>query len=338
MFVQNLLYTNKYEQRIILARKSFSTNCINNSVRSNKNALVAPVAFKGIESKLMHACPETKQWLQQFKTAKDKKIALKLLDNFVYYSIDDARTAYGKLHHRLLAQVEGNSDAEKIKKVRFFYNGNAKSGGCMAYLYRQINNFRSKGPCYRANGAEEVGEYFYPLEYLSDKRFVRQLKKEKVEHLAIIDDVVFNGDSYAQYFTPKIRNSFEKFDKIFSLTLVGGNKKGIERLKYGDKLRGEPPIHNYTPLWDKKVLNFDDSENKTFSETEQNEIKKWIDKYTDYIEPSEKEKFSRSKSFIVFDWNTPGTTPLPFIYSNEKWKALFPRYNGLIQHNLDCTI
>lgn len=275
--------------------------------------------------------PTVSQWIGQFETVEDKKLALKLLDKFEYYDLNATRDAFRNLHLQLLDKIEGEPD-KKLDKVVFLFAGNAKSGAMMSYLYSQANGIKVKGPLHKEMKSGQIKEKFYPLDNLENPEFVEKLKSEGVENVAIIDDIVMNGGGMGYYLTPKVREGFKQFDNVFSITLVA-NKKGLTRTKDGWPERNAPPIPNYVPLYDKEVLNFDDPDNKDFSDKEKVEIQQLLDKYLGIIDPSQEKKFDRSKSLVGFDWNIPGTTPMPFCYSTDKWKALFQRYSGEIVHN-----
>lgn len=272
------------------------------------------------------------EWISQFETQDDRIIALKLLENFEYYDIKKARNALKRLHQELMSRIDAEED-KKLDQVVFLFAGNAKSGAMMAYLYSQANCIKVKGELHKEMKNGQIKEKFYPLEKIESHKFINTLKHDGVKNLVIIDDIIMNGGGIGYYFTPSIREGFKQFAKVFCIILVANNI-GLTRTKDGWPERNAPPIPNFEPIYDKEVLNFDDPDNHNFTCNEKVMIQKWLDKYMQIIDPSQEKKFDRSKSLVGFDWNIPGTTPLPFCFSTNKWKALFQRYSGEIVHKI----
>ena len=260
-----------------------------------------------------HTSTSVDKWLQQFED-KDKLMALKLLDNFEYISLNSARSIFKNLHMKLLSQKNFNLD-----KTFFSYFGEAKSGGLMAYLYSQAVGFRDKGKAYKANNTNKK---FYSFSTLEEASMFDKLKKQGKDTMVIVDDIIDNGESASEFLTESAIKALNTFNKIYYITLFS-NQKGINKIK---SLLPNVEFMSY-----KNIQKYDDKNSALYDNKD--EIYNFIRKYSLKIEPDKIEKYKNSKIFITFDWNTPGNTPMPFSYEKKDvWKCLFRRYNGLIDN------
>ena len=260
-----------------------------------------------------HATTSIKEWLKQFED-NDKLMALKLLDNFEYISLNDARSIFKKLHMNLLSKKDFN-----LNKTFFSYFGEAKSGGLMAYLYSQAVGFREKGKAYKADNTNKM---FYSFSTLEEASMLDKLKKQGKDTMVIVDDIIDNGESASEFLTESAINVLKTYNKIYYITLFS-NEKGINKIK--------ALLPNVEFMSYKNIQKYDEKNSILYNEKD--EINKFISKYSSKIEPDKIEKYKNSKIFITFDWNTPGNTPMPFSYEKRGvWKCLFRRYNGLIDN------
>lgn len=267
---------------------------------------------------LSHTSSDCSQWLSQFDTAEERNLALKILQNYTYIDLDNARKAFRKLHTDLEKEID-------IDKTKFATLGTSKSGSMMGYLYRQANKMRSKGSVQHefTDGANiPKQEKFLTSTQLQDTGLNKKLCKEGIENIVIIDDMIGDGDSLVEYFTPELVDSLKGYKNVYYMTLIkdpDGEKKVHD--KFPDlniKFRCAEEVHKY-----------DSPENTDFTPKEKAEIDKMCEKYGNRIAPELVKKYDRSKLFVSFDWNTPGNTPMMFNYSANGWDCLFNRYNGL---------
>lgn len=266
---------------------------------------------------------EVANWLNQFDTAQDKKTAMKILDNFTYIDLQNARKGYRKLYQDLLDK------GVDMNKTKFATLGNAKSGSMMSYLFRQANKMRNKGVVKQeftdTKGLSAQKDKFISYSELQDAELNKKFKEEGIENLVIVDDIIGDGDSLIEFFSDTLRDSVSQYEKIYYLTLVkdpDGEKRVKERF----------PNLNIEFLSAQEVQKYDSKDNKTFSDEEKEEIKQFIAKYDNKIADGDEKlvkKYSRSQLFVAFDWNCPGNTPMMFNYKTDKWNPLFERYNGL---------
>jgi hypothetical protein len=279
---------------------------------------------------VQHADISITKWCNQFLTTEDQHIALRLLFDFIYYDTKKARNAFKELHLKLMSKLRLKIH-QKESEVIFLFPGHAKSGAYMSYLYSQANNIKVKGALHSEMISGKIAERFYPLDSLKDYHFIEKIESFGVNNLVLIDDIVVNGGGLSYYLTDEIRRGFALFDKVFLVTLVA-SQLGLDRLKFGWKDRLKPPlldpIPNLEAIYHKEIWNFDDPKNVAYSKEEKVVLNNWLSKYMKIIDSSNYKKFDRSKALVTFNWNTPGTTPMPFCHSRGTWIALFQRYSG----------
>lgn len=263
------------------------------------------------------------EWLGQFDTAKERNLALKMLQHYVYIDIDNARKAFKKLHSDLEKEID-------MDKTKFATLGSAKSGSMMGYFYRQANKMRSKGNvCHEFSDRNHLPkeEQFLTHTELNNPEFNRGVAQRGFENLVIVDDIIGDGDSLTEYFNKDVLESLAQYKNIYYVTLVkdpDGEKRVREKF----------PDLNIQFRCAQEVHKYDSEENTDFTPEEKQEITELLNKYGNKIAPELVDKYSRSKLLISFDWNTPGNTPMIFNYDTPEWKALFRRYNGLELNNV----
>ena len=195
----------------------------------------------------------------------------------------------------------------------------------MGYLFRQANKFRSKGTVQHQytdtkNMAKE--EKFLTSTQLSDVAYNKGLADAGFKNIVIIDDIIGDGDSLVEYFTPELVSSLSNYETIYYATLLkdpDGEKKVKEMF----------PNLNIEFVSAMTVHKYDSALNTDFTPEEKKKIEALVKKYGAKINPALVDKYGRSKLFVSFDWNTPGNTPMVFNLNENNWKSLFPRYNGL---------
>ncbi len=279
--------------------------------------------YKNLESSrpvmLSHTSVNCADWLSQFDTTEERNLAIKILQNFTYIDLDNERKAFRKLHRDL--QEEG----VELDKTKFATLGTAKSGSMMGYLYRQANKMRSKGAVHH-QFTDSTGipkhEQFLTSTQLQDPKYNAAIQKEGYENIVIVDDIIGDGDSLIEYFTPELVESLKGYKNIYYMTLLkdpDGERKVKETF----------PDLNIQFRCAKEIHKYDSDENTDFTDSEKAAIKRLTEKYGEKIAPELVNKYSRSKLFVSFDWNTPGNTPMIFNYTTPEWNGLFNRYNGL---------
>jgi len=303
-----------------------------NSTRKVKNTHTPPLRTGGIEEgvtrynhlaknrpvMLSHTSINCADWLSQFDTTDEKNLALKILQHYTYIDIENARKAFRKIHTELEDEID-------LGKTKFATLGTAKSGSMMGYLYRQANKMRSKGTVhhkYTDSTGIPTHEQFLTSTQLQDTKLNAKLQRDGYENIVIVDDIIGDGDSLIEYFTPELVESLQGYENIYYVTLLkdpDGEKKVKETF----------PDLNIKFKCAKEVHKYDSPENTDFTDIEKMQIKKLVAKYGNRIAPELVNKYSRSKLFVSFDWNTPGNTPMIFNYSTPEWNGLFNRFNGL---------
>ncbi len=324
----------KYTPKIIAFKGSSKISALNNNPKTEACAISQsyPISYelysnrlntrrKILENFRPNLLSNTKidyrKWLEQFETNEEKYLAVRMLENYFYIDTDNARCAFRKLYLDL-------SEETDISKTNFATFGTAKSGSYMGYLFRQANKLRSKGTVSHEYSPKDKiqKDKFITSDQLGDVEFNKEQKKKGMENIAIIDDIIGDGDSFIEYLTPEIYNSLKQYKNVYYLTLVkdpDGEKRVKERF----------PDLNIKFRTAQEVYKYDSKENKNFSDYEKAKIDYMLKKYGEKINPSLVEKYSRSKLFVSFDWNTPGNSPMIFNVTNSNWNGLFQRYNGL---------
>ena len=312
----------------------FQNNVSNRSLRSNLRVITNP-SFKGIKEdnqaslkQLRNSRPlmlsktniDVEEWLNQFDCEEDKQLILKILDNYVYIDMNNARKAFKKVYQDISSR-----DGFDVNQTKFATLGVSKSGSVMGYLFRHANKFRSKGTVqhkYTDTQNMMKEEKFLTSTQLSNPQLNKNLAEQGFKNLVIVDDMIGDGDSLVEYFTPELVESLSNYEKIYYATLLK-DPDGEEKVKR------EFPNLNIEFVSAMTVHKYDSKENTTFTPEEKVKIAELVKKYCAKINPALVDKYGRSKLFISFDWNTPGNTPMFFNLNENNWKSLFPRYNGL---------
>ena len=309
----------------------------NQNIKKHVNSnIFEPLSWKGniLSFGFKHKSnAEVCQWLSQFKTQEDKELALKILNNFKYVDIENARKGYRKLYQDL---IDLGVD---IEKTNFTTLGNAKSGSMMTYLFRQANKMRNKGCnhcAYTDTSGLPARDKFISYRDLKDVELNKEYREDLgIENLVIIDDMIGDGDSLIEFLDKKTYESISQYDNVYYLTLVkdpDGEKNVKEHF----------PDLNIHFLSASTIHKYDSDKNEDFTDEEKIAIQEFIDKYDEIIDPELKNKYSRSKLFLAFDWNCPGNTPMMFNVTNNHWNSLFERHNGLektdVGSNFDFTL
>ena len=318
----------------------YQSNTLNPRSRNHLRLVTNP-SFKGIKednqaslNQLRTSRPlmlsktniDVEEWLNQFDTEEDKQLILKILDNYVYIDMNNARKAFKKVYQDISLR-----EGFDVKQTKFATLGVSKSGSVMGYLFRQANKFRSKGAVQHKytdtqNMIQE--EKFLTSTQLSDVAYNKELKDNGFKNLVIVDDMIGDGDSLVEYFTPEVVESLSNYENIYFATLIQ-DPDGVEKVKR------EFPNLNIQFVSAMTVHKYDSDENKIFTPEEKVKIAELVKKYGAKINPALVDKYGRSKLFISFDWNTPGNTPMFFNLDENNWKSLFPRYNGLEKEEVE---
>ena len=277
---------------------------------------------------LSHTDISVEEWLNQFDSEEDKKLVLKILDNYIYIDINNARKAFKKVYQEISSR-----EGFDINETKFATLGVSKSGSMMGYLFRQANKFRSKGSVQHQytdtkNVAKE--EKFLTSTQLADASYNKGLADNGFKNLVIVDDIIGDGDSLVEYFTPELVESLSNYENIYFATLLKDpdGEKNIKKLF---------PQLNIQFVSAMTVHKYDSDLNTTITPEEKKKITELVKKYGAKINPSLVDKYARSKLFVSFDWNTPGNTPMLFNLNEANWKSLFPRYNGLESDDVETN-
>lgn len=257
---------------------------------------------------------EIERWLDNF-TGKvfnkedERRIALWMLCNFIYYNEDEinhlCKILYKQLIHDL-ALKEHIEDIQNIKKLLdytyFAAIGEAgESGGLLLYFFRQEAKL-------------SIDRFCYPTHIPSDEMNVA----------VFIDDVILSGTTASRFFSKHLKNVTYK--RIYYLTLFA-TKEAIEKIKQFD----------ITIL----CCNMLDERDKCFSEKSimfrnypslRDKAEKIAKYYGEFLETENPLGYKDGQLCFGFHYNIPNNT-LPIFWStSNNWYPIFMRKEKI--HNV----
>lgn len=258
-------------------------------------------------------------WLEHFDGTflKDveieRRIALLLLSNFVYYNIDEVRYLCKKtfknfMHYMLeeeLSKIEGNLNDLSVKIIEetiFVPIGNpSESGSNLLYYYRQENMLPKNK--------------FY---------FDSEADFDNARNIVFVDDVSLSGTQFEKYYKAN-KDKFEGKRVFFTpLILTDTSKEYIE-----DELIGKLGLEvNLLPgsLLDEREKVFS---KKSYIFREHNELmdvtKKFVECYSEKFRFKHPLGYNDSQLALGFFYNIPNNT-LPIFWGNTaNYKGVFKR-------------
>jgi hypothetical protein len=246
------------------------------------------------------------QWVAQFQKPAEKRVAIKLLKALTVFSWDDIKQGCLELHAAL------RKKEPSLKRVMFAYFGKGKSGGVIAYLYRQVNKL-------------------YTVPYLKDTLFVDQSELRHQQFspskraLAIVDDSLCGGTQMRDYldaYKPSIKN----LKKVYVLTLFA-TPHGQEKI-----LRSHPDLDlefisvvKHSPFLSGKLL----------TQQEKQIYLSMLKRYGKTIPSAKLDKIDK-EVLVTFPYNTPGYTSMIFSYAPPSTEKN-PTLRGLFEYQYDYS-
>ncbi|MFC1724053.1 hypothetical protein ACFL4T_00395 [candidate division KSB1 bacterium] len=251
-------------------------------------------------------------WLNQFEE-EERPIINKLLTHFKYYSPKKVDKLVHVLHNNITNFLGMTS--EKIRFVPVGYV--AKSGGVVAYFYKNRNNLKAS-------------------QFISTEDF-RNLKTGKDSAIVFIDDFIGSGHQAAALWREIIAPivSHEKQSNIIFAALVG-YENGIEYLHKNTEFKiivADKVLSSESPFAE---------DSRIFEITEERvHARNILQKYGKHLFPDHPFGYASSELLVGFFYSTP-TNTLPVFWSYKAdWKPLLPRGEtyidpeNLITHDYD---
>lgn len=239
-------------------------------------------------------------WIRQFKSPEDQAFATKLLKGIQYYDAETLRQQLALLHQRLLQKgITPNN-------TLYTYFGNGKSGGLIAYFYRQANGLRFD-PILQ----NSVHDHFIDAtQFKTLKSIPREIK-----NLVILDDQVATGIQAAEMLK-QYSESLKLFQKVIFSPLVA-SEKGLQKLANDIPSVEVLPAQIIYPLLHEKNPHFSPEEKKHFLEFTK-KYQKLLNDFTSQIQVCDHP--------VTFFYNSPSSLPSFLRTFNSNWTGLFKRY------------
>ena len=258
-------------------------------------------------------------WLENFDGScldinDERRLALWLLCNFTYFSVEDVNQLCKILYSRFLHEyiIDNNiciSEVdESLKKTFFASAGKAsESGGLLLYHFRQESEL-------------PLNRFFYPT-VIDDKYFNSE------NSIVYVDDVTLTGNSFCRYYNNFVKSQSAK--NIYYLTLIA-SKEAIKKISKEDK--------RIKIIYCMQM----DDRNKCFSQSSLvfrnngfdillEPTRKVVEYYGNKIVDGETVKplgYENGSYCFGFYYNTPNNV-LPIFWSNKNWTPIFPRKEKL---------
>lgn len=263
-------------------------------------------------------------WLTNFKGEVfdidyEKKMALWLLANFVFYNDDEVKhlckTLYKDFIHYLIEEEDSTLDIDLrykniLKKSRFYHLGKTgESSGYVLYYFRQENQL--------------------PL-----KNFISKIEEipDIVENIVFVDDVALSDGSKSQaskYIkkiiadNPKLKNC-----RIILLSFIATDKAIDFLSKENIEVINCITLHERNKCFSKDSIVF-----SNFNEHLSNG-KIFAEHYGKKIKPNNPLGYNNCQFLFGFFYNTPDNT-LPIFWAEENdWVPILKRYHKNYQNKL----
>lgn len=261
-----------------------------------------------------------REWLTNFtgeclgNEDVEQKIALWLLLNFTFYSLDDVKELCKDIYHQFLrAELEIRAMGDGLDRNEIINNilentcfmplGNAsESGAKILYDFRTVNG---------------LGKDLF------------EVKHSKYECLVLMDDVTISGFQAIDYLSQYQINA----DRIYFLVLMA-TPEAIKNLEATQNIK-----LIYSILLDSRTKCFSD-DSFVFQGKNEEQLKLVAKELCEYYGNKIMSIFSDTymkdyplgyhddQQMLGFYYNTPDNT-LPIFWCEENWKSIFPRYNKI---------
>lgn len=259
---------------------------------------------------------EIENWLSNFKgevfaKSEERKYALWLLANFVYYNNDEVihlcKTLYRDFVHRMLAEKEGseqdinNSIRKILNTSRFYHAGRpSESGAFVLYFFRQANNL-------------PLDNFIYHPDELS----------KEVATIVFVDDVTLSDGpkNQAASYIEQVNKKHFKNRRSVLLTFIATDKAIIDLEDKGITVISCIVLDERNRCFSKESNVF-----HHFNEHIE-KCKAFAQHYGKKVQPSKALGFNESQFVFGFFYNTPDNSLPIFWAENNGWHPIIKRYD-----------
>jgi len=230
------------------------------------------------------------EWLLNFNTTEDRKIALKILDKISYVTYNDLKSLCKNLFNRIIEHLGDSYD-----DCYFSFIGKITSGSAhIQKLFQEQNKIPESK--------------FLPIDKLP--------KSSKLSPLILLDDFIGSGQTFTKWFkdSGNIKPILDKNYQILYCVLTAF-ENGKTKIETESKV---PVLSGY--LYEK---NQQARDGDIFSSEDNTQIKKLVEKY-----PTKISNFSWGyddcQLLVAFEGNIPNNS-LAILWSDKGWTPLIER-------------
>lgn len=231
-------------------------------------------------------------WLLNFKTTKDRKTALKLLDKLIYITYNDLRTfvrsAYGSLLDFIHANDLTNCYISPIGKL--------------------------------TSGSTHLAKIFEEENGIDDNLVIsfenlKSLTEIKDKTLVLIDDFIGSGSTYISWYNEN-RSKLTNFSKVIYVSATG-LQKGINNIKNETK----------TEIICANIFDEDEQviDGALFNLEDKQMIKELIEKYSSRIGSKYMYGHGNCQLLLAFEYNIPNSSIGILWWSKNNWTPIIKR-------------
>ncbi len=231
-------------------------------------------------------------WLLNFKTTKDRKTALKLLDKLTYITYSDLRILVKSAYGSLLGSIHSND----LTNCYISPIGKPTSGSThLAKIFEEENGIDDK--------------LIIPFENLKSSTEI----KDKT--LVLIDDFIGSGSTYIRWYKEYI-NQLANFSKVIYVSATG-LQKGITNIESETK----------TEVICASIFDEDEQviDGTLFDLEDKQMIKELIDKYSSRIGSEHMYGRNNCQLLLAFEYNIPNSSIGILWWSKNNWTPLISR-------------
>jgi hypothetical protein len=254
----------------------------------------------------------THTWLKQFSHQEEKALANLLVSKIQYWGPDEIRDGVVKLHHQLITQEV------KPDNSIYTYFGNAKSGGLIAYYYRQANHLPSDAR-FERKGLDHF------IDWTQLKQWHPSAEKPNI---VLLDDGIQRGKNVIQYLEILSEQNPALKQSPFYVAVLSADPSGVRTIEESARKMGYQRLN---VLYVAQTRKLGDPENTDFSEKQTQQLDQVIRRYLSRFPERLEEVYHKgfAKYYNTFYFNSPANTIplLQYDYPNV-WKGLFKRFWG----------
>lgn len=231
-------------------------------------------------------------WLFNFKTNKDRKSALKLLDKLTYITYNDLRALVKSAYGSLLGSIHANS----LTNCYISPIGKLTSGSThLAKIFEEENGIDDK--------------LVIPFENL------KSLTEIKDKTLVLIDDFIGSGSTYIRWYKENA-SQLSNFSKVIYVSATG-LQNGIINIE--SETKTEVICANIFDE-DEQVI-----DGTLFDLEDKQTIKELIDKYSSRIGSEYIYGHGNCQLLLAFEYNIPNSSIGILWWSKNNWTPLIKR-------------